>query len=65
MSSMSITAPPTWITFAATKPGSPCINAGMPVAANGGRDFYGNAVNDGSIDIGAFEQLGSRIPAVK
>jgi hypothetical protein len=37
----------------------------MPVADNGGRDFYGNPVHDGSIDIGAYEQLGSRIPAGK
>lgn len=45
------------------KPGSPCINAGIPVAANAGRDFYGNPVNDGSIDIGVYEELGSRVPA--
>ena len=45
------------------KPESPCINAGMPVADNGGRDFNGNPVHDGSIDIGAYEQLGSRLPA--
>jgi len=43
------------------KPGSPCINAGIPVAGNGGRDFYGNPVNDGSIDIGAYEQPVSRV----
>ncbi len=45
------------------KPGSPCIKAGMSVADNGGRDFYGNPVNDGSIDIGVHEQFGPRAPA--
>lgn len=45
------------------KPGSPCINAGMPFAAHGGRDFYGNPVNDGAMDLGVYEQIGSRTPA--
>lgn len=39
---------------------SPCINAGMSIAANGDRDFYGNPVNDGSMDLGVYEQIGSR-----
>lgn len=38
---------------------SPCINAGKFIHDNGGRDFYGNVVNDGSIDIGAFEMGGT------
>ncbi|MEJ2648038.1 MAG: right-handed parallel beta-helix repeat-containing protein [Sedimentisphaerales bacterium] len=38
---------------------SPCINAGTSIEGNGGRDFYGNPVNDGSPDIGVYEQLGS------
>jgi hypothetical protein len=37
------------------KPGSPCIGAGMPVAQNGGRDFYGTPVNGQPIDIGAYQ----------
>lgn len=45
------------------KADSPCINAGMPIAANGGRDFYGNPLADGSLDIGAYEQPGSQVPA--
>jgi hypothetical protein len=41
---------------------SPCINAGMLIAANGDRDFYANPVNDGSTDLGVYEQIGSRVP---
>ncbi len=43
------------------KPGSPCINAGMLVALNAPRDFFGNPVDDGSPDIGAYEQIGSGV----
>jgi hypothetical protein len=41
------------------RPESPAINKGMLIAANGGRDFFGNPLNDGSPDFGAFEQIGS------
>jgi hypothetical protein len=41
------------------QPGSPCINKGIPVAMNGNRDFFGNPLNDGIPDFGAFEQIGS------
>jgi len=40
-------------------PDSPCINAGIYIPSNGGRDFFGNAVADGRPDLGAFEFLGS------
>ena len=40
---------------------SPCINAGMYISFNGGRDFFGNIVDDGHPDIGAFEALGTGI----
>lgn len=36
------------------KPGSPAINAGIPIADNGGRDYFGNVVK-GIPDIGAYE----------
>jgi hypothetical protein len=39
--------------------GSPCINTGMFIPLNSQRDFYGNPVNDGSVDYGAYEQIGS------
>lgn len=38
---------------------SPCINTGMYIPNNGGRDFFGNVVEDGKTDIGAFEFVGS------
>ena len=34
---------------------SPCINAGLPIAGNGGLDYWGNALRDEMPDIGAFE----------
>jgi len=43
------------------RPGSPCINAGLFVPANCNRDFFDNPVNDGSVDIGAFEMLGTGV----
>ena len=43
------------------RPDSPCINTGMYVPNNGGRDFFGNPVNDGHPDYGAFEFLGSGV----
>lgn len=39
--------------------GSPCINTGILIPGNGRNDFYGNSINDGSIDMGVFEQIGS------
>ena len=38
---------------------SPCINTGMYVPDNGGRDFFGQSLEDGHMDYGAFEFLGS------
>ena len=41
------------------QPGSPCIDSGMAIAANGGRDFWGVAVPWGAAaDRGAFEAGG-------
>lgn len=37
------------------QPGSPCINAGLLISNNGGRDYRGNDITDGRPDIGAFE----------
>ena len=34
---------------------SPCINAGIKIANNGGRDYWGNLLTDNTPDIGAFE----------
>lgn len=34
---------------------SPCINAGVAVPGNGGRDYWGNPLYDGLPDIGAYE----------
>lgn len=40
-------------------PGSPCIDSGLAIANNGGRDYYGNTVPyNGSTDIGAHEYVG-------
>lgn len=36
---------------------SPCINAGAPIANNGGRDYFGNPLNNSPIDIGAHEYV--------
>jgi hypothetical protein len=41
------------------RPESPFINKGMLIAMNGNRDFFGNPLNDGAPDFGAFEQIGS------
>jgi len=42
------------------RPGSPCLGAGVPIANNGGRDFWGNPVpKAGAPDIGA-HQIGRR-----
>ena len=41
--------------------GSPAINAGIFIPMHGNRDFFDNPVNDGSPDIGAFEQTGSGV----
>ena len=38
------------------KSGSPCIDAGLTLASNGGKDFFGTAVpSAGQADIGAAE----------
>jgi hypothetical protein len=39
--------------------GSPCINAGLFIPLNSKRDYFGNPVGDGSVDIGVYEQLGA------
>ena len=44
---------------------SPCINAGIYIPDNGRRDFFGQPVEDGRPDIGAFEYLGSGVFADK
>ena len=41
--------------------GSPCINKGIFMPLNGKRDFFGNPVEDGSPDFGAYEQIGSGV----
>ena len=40
---------------------SPCINTGKYVPLNGGRDFFGNPVEDGHPDFGAFEAVGTGV----
>ena len=44
---------------------SPCINTGMYIPNHGGRDFFGNAVEDGHPDMGAFEAIGTGVFADK
>ena len=39
-------------------PDSPCIDSGTPIAANGGRDFWGHALYAGGADRGAHELPG-------
>ena len=41
--------------------GSPAINAGIFVPMNGSRDYFGNPVEDGKPDLGAYEKIGSGI----
>ena len=42
---------------------SPCINAGVNIASNGGQDFWGNALYSGTYaDIGAQEVVGGNNP---
>ena len=38
------------------RPESPCINAGVSIEMANKRDFYNNSINDGKIDLGAFEK---------
>ena len=45
--------------------GSPAINAGIFIPNNGCRDYFGNPVEDGIPDIGAYEQIGSDVFADK
>ena len=40
---------------------SPCINAGASVSENSKKDFFGNPINDGTPDIGVYEQIGSKL----
>lgn len=41
---------------------SPCINAGVEISGNAQKDFYGNPIVDGALDIGVYEQIGSKAP---
>jgi hypothetical protein len=43
------------------QPDSPCVNTGMYVPNAGVRDFFGNLLEDGHPDFGAFEQPGSGV----
>ncbi|WP_179223852.1 right-handed parallel beta-helix repeat-containing protein [Paenibacillus tyrfis] len=45
------------------QPNSPLIGAGVPLADNGGRDYFGNALYNGDPDIGAYEYQGAVPPA--
>lgn len=38
---------------------SPCINEGVSISGNGGKDFFGNTLYNGAPDIGAHEHQGS------
>ena len=40
-------------------PESPCINAGIPVPNTSRWDFYNNPIDDGAVDLGVYEQIGS------
>ncbi|WP_242403677.1 hypothetical protein [Paenibacillus pini] len=42
---------------------SPLIGAGVPIANNGGRDYFGNLLYNGDPDIGAYEYQGTVPPA--
>ncbi|WP_233146912.1 right-handed parallel beta-helix repeat-containing protein [Paenibacillus selenitireducens] len=42
---------------------SPLIGVGVPIADNGGRDYFGNSLYNGDPDIGAFEYQGTVPPA--
>jgi len=45
------------------QPSSPCINAGVAIANNGGEDFYGNTLYSGTYaDIGIQEVVGGTTP---
>lgn len=43
------------------QPNSPCINRGMYVPLAGEHDFWGNPLEDGQPDFGAYEQIGSGV----
>jgi hypothetical protein len=45
------------------KAGSPAINTGILMPWNSKHDFFGNPVNDGAVDFGAYERAGSRAVA--
>jgi len=45
------------------QPDSPLIGAGVPIADNGGRDYFGNTLYNGDPDIGAYEYQGTVPPA--
>lgn len=41
---------------------SPCIDAGITISDNGGKDYFGTALSDGMTDIGAAEYFGEKLP---
>ncbi|MFU0786002.1 MAG: LPXTG cell wall anchor domain-containing protein [Enterococcus gilvus] len=43
---------------------SPAINAGITIEDNGGRDYFGNPLIDGKVDIGAHEYSGQLPPPI-
>lgn len=47
------------------QPNSPCINTGVYVPLSGEHDFWGNPLDDGHTDFGAYEQIGSGVFADK
>lgn len=47
------------------QPNSPCINSGIYVPLAGSHDFWGNPLEDGHTDFGAYEQMGSGVFADK
>lgn len=47
------------------QPNSPCINTGVYVPLSGEHDFWGNPLDDGHTDFGAYEQMGSGVFADK
>ena len=44
---------------------SPCINAGFYIPLSGKYDFWGNPIEDGLLDVGVYEQIGTGVFANK
>ena len=47
------------------QPDSPCINAGLYIPLSGKYDFWGNPIEDGLLDVGVYEQIGTGVFANK